>query len=74
MLSMGSIDVRGNKGEYRGNFRTSVCDQTVDSANNTLIDLFLTWNIMIEGVNGRNGVYGEPGVKTFSSIGGERRC
>ena len=62
VLWMGSISVRGKKGDFRGDARTSESFQTIDAANNTLIDLSSTWRIRIEGVNGRNGVDGEPGT------------
>ena len=62
LLKMGSISVRGNKCECRGNVRVSASCQTIDASNNTLIDLFLTRKIRIEGINGRNGVDGEPGT------------
>ena len=58
VLCVGSIVVRGKKGEIRGNVRTSVSRNIIDSANNTLIDLSLTCNISIEGVNRRNGING----------------
>ena len=62
MLRMGSIYVQGKKCECKVNSRASAGCQTIDAANNTLIDLFLTRNTRIEGVNGRNGVNGEPGT------------
>ena len=62
MLRMGSISVRGKKGECMGNVRASEGRKPIDAAKNTMIDLFSTWNIMIEGFNGRNEVDGEPGT------------
>ena len=68
MLRMGIIAVRGNKGELRGNVRTSAGCQPIDAAKNTLVDLFSTQKIRIKGVNGRNCVNGEPGT-TSSHVG-----
>ena len=34
----------------------------IDAANNDMIDLSSTRKIRIEGVNGRNGINGEPGM------------
>ena len=62
VLRLGSIAVQSNKGERRGNVRASESCQPIDAANNTLIDLFLTWKIRIEGFNKSNGVNGEPGA------------
>ena len=65
---MGSITVQGNKGECSGNIREIASRLPIDAANNTLIDLYLTWEIRIEGVNRRNGVDGEPGT-IWSHVG-----
>ena len=65
---MGRISVRGKKVECRGNVRASASCQPIDAANNNLIDLSLSWKIWIEGVSGRNGVDGEPGM-IWSHVG-----
>ena len=62
VLWVGSISVRGNKVDCRGNVRSSASFQPIDSANNNLIDLSSTWKIGINGVNRRNGVDEEPGT------------
>ena len=62
MLRMGRIDIKGKKGECRGNVSAGAGRQPIDSSKNTMIELFSTWNIRIEGVNGRNGVDGKPGT------------
>ena len=62
VLWVGSIAIQCNKGECRENVRASASYQPIDTANNNLIDLYSTWNNRIEGVNGRNGVDGEPGT------------
>ena len=67
-LWVGSIAVQGKKGENRGNVMASASCQLIDAANNTLIDLYLKWKIGVEGVNGRNGVDGEPGT-IWSHVG-----
>ena len=41
ILRMCSISVQGKKGECRDNGRASAGLQSLDAANNTLIDLFL---------------------------------
>ena len=62
VLWVGSISVQGKKGECRGNVGLSASCQSIDAANNNLIDLSLTWKIEIEWVNGGNGFDGEPGM------------
>ena len=62
VFRVGIIDIRGKKGEIRGNVRTSASLKPIYAADNSLIDLYLTWNINIEGVNGRNVINGEPGT------------
>ena len=62
MLRVARIDVRCKKGERGGNVKASESRQPVYTAKNTLIDLFLTWKIRIEGFNKSNGVNGEPGA------------
>ena len=68
VLRVGSIAIRGKKVGHRGNFRASASCQPIYEDKNTLIDLFSTWEIRVEGVNGRNGVDGEP-VKIWSHVG-----
>ena len=62
ILRVGGIAVQGNKVNSRVNVRTSAGCNPIDAANNTLIDLFKTRKIRIEGVNWSNGVDGEPGT------------
>ena len=52
VLWVGSIDVRGKKGE------SGAC-KPIDTANSVVIELFLTRKIRIEGFNGRNEINGE---------------
>ena len=68
VLWVGSISVRGNKGDIRGNARISVSCNPIDTVNNAMIDLYSTWKIRIEGVNGINGINGEPGT-IWSHVG-----
>ena len=62
VLRMWSIAVWGKKCLWRCNVRVSASCKPVDAANNILIDLFLTRNISIWWVNGRNGVEWEAGT------------
>ena len=62
MLRMRRIAIQFKKGEIRVNVRASAVCQPIDAANNNLIELLLTRKIRIKGVNGRNGVDGEPGT------------
>ena len=62
MLRIGSIFVRGKKGECRSNFRASSGSHPIEAVKNTLIELFLMLNIRIEGFNARNGVDEESGT------------
>ena len=68
VLRVGRISVRGNKGEYRDNVRKNGSVQPIDTSNNTMIYLFLTCKMIMEGVNRRNGVDGEPGT-IWSHVG-----
>ena len=68
VLWVGRTALRGKKCECRGNVRASESCQKIDAANNNLIGLYLTWKISIKGVNGRNGVNGEPGTM-WSHVG-----
>ena len=68
VLWVGRIAVRGNKGESRGNVRTSASCKPIDASKNDLINLSSVRKIRIEGVNGRNGINGEPGT-IWSHVG-----
>ena len=62
MLWMGGISLLGNKCKCRGNIRASAVRMPIDYDNNTMIDLFFTRKISIEGFTGRNVFDGEPGT------------
>ena len=62
LLWVVNIAVLSKNVECRGNIRDSASFQLIDAANNALIDLSPAWKIVIEGVNGRNGVDGVLGT------------
>ena len=72
VLWVSIIAVRGKKCDNRGNVMMSVSCNPFFAANNDLIELSLTRNIRIEGVNGRNGINGESG--TIWSHVGKKNC